>query len=78
MMLPTILLTGFMFPLENMPGFFQVLSYAVPSKYYYSIIQTVMLKGLGIAYVWKETLVLVGMSAILLSLALKRFNIRLS
>src|SRR5690606_35437821 len=34
MMLPTILLTGFMFPLENMPGFFQVLSYAVPSKYY--------------------------------------------
>jgi ABC-2 type transport system permease protein len=37
-----------------------------------------MLKGLGIAYVWKETLVLVGMSAILLSLALKRFNIRLS
>lgn len=78
MMLPTILLTGFMFPLENMPGFFQVLSYAVPSKYYYSIIKTVMLKGLGIAYVWKETLVLVGMSAILLSLALKRFNIRLS
>lgn len=78
MMLPTMLLTGFMFPLENMPKPFQVASYLVPSKYYYSIIKAVMLKGLGVSYVWKETLILAGMASGLLFVALKNFKIRLS
>lgn len=78
MMLPTMLLTGFMFPLENMPKIFQWISNIVPSKYYYDIIKAVMLKGLGFSYVWKETLVLVGMSSGLLILALRNFKIRLS
>lgn len=78
MMLPTLLLTGFMFPLENMPKPFQVVSYIVPSKYYYSIIKAVMLKGLGFGYVWKETLILAGMATGLLFVALKNFKIRLS
>jgi ABC-2 type transport system permease protein len=77
MMLPTLLLTGFMFPLENMPWIFQVISHIVPSRYYYAIIKAVMLKGMGFSYVWKETLVLAGMSVVLLSIALKRFKIRL-
>jgi ABC-2 type transport system permease protein len=78
MMLPTMLLTGFMFPLENMPLIFRVLSYAVPSRYYYTIVKAVMLKGLGFSYVWKETLVLAGMAVGLLTIALNRFKIRLS
>lgn len=77
LMLPTLILTGFMFPLENMPKIFQVLSYIVPSKYYYAIIKTVMLKGLGFSYVWKETLILAGMTAVLLTTALLKFKIRL-
>ncbi len=77
MMLPTLLLTGFMFPLENMPWIFQVISHIVPSRYYYAIIKAVMLKGLGFGYVWKETLILAGMAVVLLSVALKRFKIRL-
>jgi ABC-2 type transport system permease protein len=77
MMLPTMLLTGFMFPLENMPKIFQWISYIIPSKYYYAIMKGVMLKGLGFSYVWKETLILVGMSSALLFVALKNFKIRL-
>lgn len=77
MMLPTLLLTGFMFPLENMPWIFQVISQVIPSKYYYTIVKAVMLKGLDFSYVWKETLILMGMSAVLLTIALKRFKIRL-
>ncbi|HOZ84280.1 MAG TPA: ABC transporter permease [Niabella sp.] len=77
MMLPTLLLTGFMFPLENMPKVFQWASYLVPSKYYYNITKAVMLKGLGFRYVWKETLILTGMSVGLLFVALKNFKIRL-
>lgn len=78
MMLPTLILTGFMFPLENMPWIFRVISHAVPSRYYYSIVKSVMLKGLGFEFVWKETLILAGMAAFLLTIALKKFKIRLS
>ncbi len=78
MMLPTLLLTGFMFPLESMPWIFQVISNAIPSKYYYTIVKAVMLKGLGFSYVWKETLILVVMTSVLLGLALKNFKVRLS
>jgi len=78
MMLPTLLFTGFMFPLENMPKIFQLISYIIPSRYYYIIIKDVMLKGLGFAYVWKETLILSGMAVFLLAVALKNFKIRLS
>jgi ABC-2 type transport system permease protein len=78
MMLPTMLLTGFMFPLENMPWIFQGISYVIPSRYYYIIIKAVMLKGLGFRYVWKDTLILTGMATLLWSIALKNFKIRLS
>ncbi|HSD13967.1 MAG TPA: ABC transporter permease [Flavobacterium sp.] len=78
MMIPTLLFTGFMFPIENMPWIFQVISHIVPSRYFYAIVKAVMLKGLGFSYVWKETLVLAGMSVLLLTIALKKFKIRLS
>ncbi len=78
MMLPTLLLTGFLFPLENMPWIFQAVSNIIPSKYYYEIIKAVMLKGLGFGYVWKETLILLVMTCLLLGLALKKFSIRLA
>lgn len=78
MMLPTLLLTGFMFPIENMPWIFRVVSHILPSRYYYDIVKSVMLKGLGFSYVWKETLILFGMAVGLLTLALKKFKIRLS
>jgi ABC-2 type transport system permease protein len=78
MMLPTILFTGFMFPIENMPLIFQIISHIIPSRYYYIIIKAVMLKGLGFSYVWKETLILAGMAIFLLAIALKNFKIRLS
>jgi ABC-2 type transport system permease protein len=78
MMLPTILFTGFMFPIENMPLIFQIISHIIPSSYYFIIIKAVMLKGLGFSYVWKETLVLTGMAVFLLTIALKNFKIRLA
>jgi ABC-2 type transport system permease protein len=77
MMLPTMLLTGFLFPIENMPIFLQVLSNAVPSRWYFIIVKRVMLKGLGFADVWKETAILAGMCIILFAISLRNFKIRL-
>ena len=78
MMIPTMVFTGFMFPLENMPWIFQAISHVVPSRWFYTIIKAVMLKGLGFEYVWKETLILAGMTIFLLAVALKNFKIRLA
>ena len=78
MMLPTIIFTGFIFPLENMPWIFRIISNIIPSRWYYLIVKAIMLKGLGFQYVWKETLILVAMTLILLSIALKNFKKRLS
>lgn len=77
MMLPTILFTGFIFPLENMPLPLQVISNIIPSKWFYIIVKAVMLKGLGFGTVWKETCILLGMTAVLLTISLKKFKIRL-
>lgn len=78
MMMPTMLLTGFMFPVENMPWPLQAVSNAVPSKWYYIIIKSVMIKGLGMAAVWKEMLILLCMALFLLAVSSKTFKIRLA
>jgi ABC-2 type transport system permease protein len=76
--LPTIMLSGFMFPVENMPLPLRTVSNIVPAKWYYSIVKAVMIKGLGIGGVWKETLILFGMMLFFLTMAIRRFKIRLA
>lgn len=78
MMLPTMLFAGFMFPIENMPVPLQIVSNAVPAKWYYIIVKSVMIKGLGIFAIWKETLILAGMAAFFLAVSFKKFKIRLA
>ncbi len=75
--LPTILLSGFIFPIENMPLFLRLLTNIVPAKWFIIILKAIMLKGLGIAYFWREFLVLCGMIVFLLLLSIKKFKIRL-
>jgi len=77
MMLPTMLLTGFLFPIENMPIALQVLSNLVPSRWYFIIVKQVMLKGLGIGAIWRELLILGGMCGLLFTISLRKFKIRL-
>ena len=76
--LPTIMLSGFMFPVENMPLPLKVVSNIVPAKWYFFIVKSVMIKGLGLKAVWKETLILTGMMLFLLALSFKKFKIRLA
>ncbi len=78
MLLPTMLFSGFMFPIENMPLPLQVISNIVPAKWFYIIVKSIMIKGLGIQAIWKETLILGGMTLFFLFISLKNFKIRLS
>ena len=77
MFLPTVMLSGFMFPIENMPIALQVVSNIVPSKWFYTIVKNVMIKGVGLEHVWKETLILAGMMIFLLTVSIKKFKTRL-
>ena len=76
--LPTVMLSGFMFPVENMPLPLRIVSNLVPAKWYYIIVKSVMIKGTGLQTIWKETLILAGMMLFFLSLAIKNFKIRLA
>jgi ABC-2 type transport system permease protein len=77
MLIPTILFSGFMFPIENMPLPLQMISNIIPSKWYYIIVKSIMIKGLGFQAIWKETLILAGITLFLLIISLKSFKIRL-
>ncbi|RIJ45702.1 ABC transporter permease [Maribellus luteus] len=77
LMLPTILLSGFIYPIENMPKVLQVVSHIMPARYFISIIRAIMLKGTGILFVWQETAVLIGMTLFFIALSVKKFKIRL-
>jgi len=76
--LPTLLFSGFLFPIENMPWPLQLISNLVPAKWYYNIVEAVMIKGLGFSAIWKETLILVAMTVFLLGLSIRNFKIRLA
>ena len=77
LMLPVILLSGFIFPVTSMPLPLQVMSNIIPAKWFIIIIKGIMLKGVGLTYVWKETLILLGMTIFFLALSIKKYKIRL-
>jgi ABC-2 type transport system permease protein len=77
LLLPTIMLSGFIFPIENMPWPLQWLSNIIPAKWFIIVIRGVMLKAIGIGILWKETLILFVMIAFFIGLSVKKFKIRL-
>lgn len=78
MLLPTLMLSGFIFPIESMPWPLQLLSNIFPAKWFLMVVRGIMLKGIGLEFLWQETLVLVGMTALLLLVSVRRFSIRLA
>lgn len=77
LLMPSLIFSGFMFPIENMPIPMQVISNIVPTKWYYSIVKSIMVKGLDFSFVYKQTAILVLMTLFFLALAIKNFKVRL-
>jgi ABC-2 type transport system permease protein len=75
--MPTIILSGFIFPLSSLPLFLRCLSQAIPATYFLEIIRGVILKGVGFAVLWKPLAVLGGMGIFLVAVAVKKFKVRL-
>jgi len=74
LLMPNILLSGFMFPRDAMPLVARWLAYALPLTYYLTILRGILLKGIGIQYLWHETLILLGFAGLLIVISVRRFS----
>ena len=77
-MLPNLVLSGFMFPVENMPPVIQKLTYVIPVKYYIIILRSIFLKGVGLKILWRETVILFVFGFTFLFLSISAFKKKLS
>ena len=77
LLLPTVMLSGMLFPVESMPAVLQWVSAVIPPRYYIQAMRKLMIMGVGIQEVWQEVLVLICMTALLLTISLAKFNKRL-
>ncbi|MCR4959570.1 MAG: ABC transporter permease [Prevotella sp.] len=77
LLLPTVMLSGMLFPVESMPTVLQWVSAVIPPRYYIQAMRKLMIMGVGIQEVWHEVAVLCGMTALLLFVSLKKFKTRL-
>jgi len=77
LLMPVVMLSGMLFPVESMPQVLQWLSAVVPPRYYIQAMRKLMIMGVGIGDVLTEVLVLAAMTALLLTVALKKFKVRL-
>jgi ABC-2 type transport system permease protein len=77
LLLPTVMLSGMLFPVESMPTILQWVSAVIPPRYYIQAMRKLMIMGVGIQEVWQEVVVLIGMTALLLVVSLKKFKVRL-
>ena len=78
LMMPTMILSGLVFPIESMPAVLQWISAIVPARWYIEAIRKIMIQGVGIEFVMRELGVLAVMTCLLLVLSLKKFKTRLS
>ena len=77
LLMPVVMLSGMMFPVESMPQVLQWIAAVVPPRYYIDAMRKLMIMGVGISDVMKEVIILVSMTAMLLTIALKKFKVRL-
>lgn len=77
MLLPLIMLSGMVFPIENMPWILRTLSCIIPARWYIDAIRKLMIEGLPFAAVARDFLILAGMTLALVVVALKKFNDKL-
>ena len=77
MMMPILMLSGMLFPIENLPIFFKVVSSIVPARWYIDAVRKMMIQGLPFTAVWENCAILLGMTVAILGVSLKKFNDKL-
>ncbi len=78
LMMPVLLLSGMIFPIENMPVILQWISNIIPARWFITAVRKVMIEGLDVSYVVKELAILAGMAVFLIAVSVKKFKVRLA
>lgn len=78
LLMPTILLSGFIFPIDSMPAPLRALSHVIPARWFLLVVRGIMLKGAGLAELWQEVLALLALTTVLLAAGIRRLAIRLA
>jgi ABC-2 type transport system permease protein len=73
-MLPTFILSGFVFPIRNMPAVVQAVTYLVPGRYFLAALRAIILKGAGIGAIWHQLLFLTGFALLSLGASAVRLG----
>ena len=76
-LLPNVLLSGFIFPVESMPALLRWISFIFPGRWFVVIARGIMLKGIGLEYLWRETLYIAALATVLLAASVRSFRERL-
>jgi len=77
LMMPVIILSGFIFPIESIPQILQWLTCIIPARWYIAGVRKLMIEGVPMQYVIKELCILLGMATVLIAVSLKKFKTRL-
>jgi ABC-2 type transport system permease protein len=75
-MLPTVLLSGFIFPIASLPVVLQWLSHVIPATYFLIVIRAIILKGVGLTVLWQPMLVLGIMGIFFMTVSVKKFRVK--
>lgn len=73
-MLPSVILSGFIFPIRSMPFLIQLITFLVPARYFLSVLRGIMLKDSGLAFLWHQALVLLLIGTVLITVSVLRFR----
>ncbi len=76
-MMPTVLLSGFIFPIASMPKFLQIISRIIPATYYLTLVRGIILKGVGLTILWPSLLVLGAEGLLLFGISVRKFRVKL-
>lgn len=77
LMMPALLLSGMIFPIENMPEALKLLSSIIPAKWYIFAVKKVMIEGASVVYITRELTILLGMFVVLIALSIKKFRLQI-
>ena len=77
LMMPMMFLSGFIFPIDNMPKFIQVITYIMPLRYYFNIVRGLFLKGVGFTELWLDALLMFILGIIIFTISVLRFKKRI-
>jgi len=76
-MIPSMLLSGFIFPIANMPAVIQPFTYLIPLRYFLTIVRGIFLKGIGIEYLWRDALLMSLLGGVIFAMAVLKFRKKL-